>query len=102
MDALAQIKSLQVIKLDYTGVDDAGVEALHSLPLRELSFDNDGVTDKSMAVLKTISTLKNLNIYHTLVTEKGMQEVKTALPACAIVACSNRDSALPTRRLRKE
>ena len=40
--------------------------------------------------------LKSLNLYHTLVTEKGMQELKTALPACEIVF--DRDSALPNRR----
>ena len=40
--------------------------------------------------------LKSLNLYHTLVTEKAMQELKSALPSCEIVF--DRDSALPNRR----
>ena len=43
-----------------------------------------------------MKTLKKLNLYHTLVTEKGLQELRTALPDCRIVF--DRDSALPNRR----
>ena len=44
--------------------------------------------------------LKALNLYHTLVTEKGLQSLKAALPQCAVVF--DRDSALPTRRAKSE
>ena len=40
--------------------------------------------------------LKLLNLYHTLVTEKGLETLKAALPACHIIW--DRDSSLPTRR----
>jgi hypothetical protein len=40
--------------------------------------------------------LKSLNLYHTLVTEKAMQELKSSLSSCEIVF--DRDSALPNRR----
>jgi hypothetical protein len=46
--------------------------------------------------LKSMAGLKALNLYHTLVTEKGWQEIKSALPSCEIVF--DRDSALPNRR----
>jgi hypothetical protein len=61
-------------------------------------MDATGVTDKGVQVLKTMGSLKTLNLYHTLVTEKGMQELKTALPSCDIVF--DRDSAMPNRRSR--
>jgi len=40
--------------------------------------------------------LKSLNLYHTLVTEKGLARLKTALPDCGIIF--DRDSTLPSRR----
>ena len=55
-----------------------------------------GVTDKSAPLLMSMPGLKALNLYHTLVTEKGMQELKGGLPTCAIVF--DRDSGLPSRR----
>ena len=64
--------------------------------LRELSMDSTGVTDSGAQTLKSMAGLKSLNLYHTLVTEKGWQEIKSALPSCEIVF--DRDSALPSRR----
>ena len=64
--------------------------------MRELSMDSTGITDNGAQVLKSMSGLKSLNLYHTLVTEKGLQELKAALPSCEIVF--DRDSALPNRR----
>ncbi len=50
-------------------------------------------------MLQSMTSLRELNIYHTLVTEKGMLALKTALPDCKIVF--DRDSALPNRRVRQ-
>ena len=47
------MKNLAVVKLDYTSVDDKGLESLRSLPrLRELSLDSTGVTDKGAQVVE--------------------------------------------------
>ena len=40
--------------------------------------------------------LKVLNLYHTLVTEKAYNELKTSLPSCQIIW--DRESSLPNRR----
>jgi hypothetical protein len=64
--------------------------------MRELSLDSTGATDQSVETLKSMTGLKSLNLYHTLVSEKGLQELQSALPSCAIVF--DRDSALPNRR----
>ncbi|MDE3196394.1 MAG: hypothetical protein KGN84_08620, partial [Acidobacteriota bacterium] len=58
--------------------------------------DATNVTDTGVATLKALSSLTSLNIYHTLITEKGMRDLTAALPACKVVF--DRDSALPNRR----
>jgi hypothetical protein len=45
-----------------------------------------------------MTSLKELNLYHTLVTEKGLEDLEGALPDCEITF--DRDSALPNRRSR--
>jgi hypothetical protein len=52
------------------------------------------ILDKSD--LASMRALKSLNLYHTLVTEKGLARLKTALPDCGIIF--DRDSTLPSRR----
>jgi hypothetical protein len=59
-------------------------------------LDSAKVTDGSTADLQVLSQLKHLNLYHTLVTERGFERLKEALPGCEIVW--DRDSSLPTRR----
>ena len=66
--------------------------------MTELSIDNTNVTDKSIPTLQAMSSLSSLNLYHTLVSEKGYEELKQKLPSCHIVF--DRDSALPNRRTR--
>jgi hypothetical protein len=91
------LKNLKIIKLDYTAVDDKGVESLKGLPqLSQLSLDSTGVTDQGVQWLRSMAGLKQLNLYHTLITEKGFADLKAALPECKVVF--DRDSALPSRR----
>jgi hypothetical protein len=47
-------------------------------------------------VLATLKKLRELNLYHTLVTQKGYDELAAALPGTHIVW--DRDSSMPTRR----
>jgi hypothetical protein len=67
--------------------------------LRELSLDNTYITDQGTQTLRSMTDLRALNIYHTLVTESAWQALKSALPGCQIVF--DRDSALPNRRIRQ-
>jgi len=75
------------------------VAPLQALPgLTELSIDNTNVTDASVVVLKGMAGLRSLNLYHTLISEKGYGELSAGLASCKIVF--DRDSALPNRRTR--
>jgi hypothetical protein len=83
--------------MDYTAVDNKNLPLLKALPaLRELSIDSADVNDDSVSVLTSMSGLEKLNLYHTLVTEAGVQKIKAALPRCEVIW--ERDSALPNRR----
>ena len=70
-------------------------QALHER-IRVLSLDSTDVTDAGVSALTGMAELKDLNLYHTLVTDAGMDQLRAALPECEIVF--DRDSALPTRR----
>jgi hypothetical protein len=81
-------------------LDDQAVLFLKDLPrLRELSLDATSITDHGAQTLRSMTELRALNIYHTLVTENAWHALKTALPECQIVF--DRDSALPNRRIRQ-
>ena len=54
------------------------------------------ITDSGTAALAAFTQLKALNLYHTLVTDKGFEQLKTALPTCDIHY--ERDSARRERR----
>lgn len=64
--------------------------------LTELLLDSATITDVGAAVLASFSQLKQLNLYHTLVTDKGMESLRKSLPNCRVVW--ERDSAQPIRR----
>jgi hypothetical protein len=83
--------------LDFTSITDKGVESLKGLPkLQELTFDSLDITDQGAETLASMPNLKSVDLYHTLVSEKGYEKIKAALPACQIYW--EKDSALPTRR----
>jgi len=85
------------VNLDYTTIDDHALQLLKDLaPLEELRLDATGVTDAGMESLASLSRLKLLNVYHTAVSEKAFDRFKAAVPACRVVW--DRDSALPNRR----
>jgi hypothetical protein len=64
--------------LNYTGVSDAGLALLSGLEnLRSLGLDSTFVTDQSREVFLSLRKLEKLNLYHTVVTGKVEQELKS-------------------------
>jgi hypothetical protein len=73
-------------------VGDAGIASLKALTkLTELLLDTVELTDAGLAHIIAFSNLRQLDLYHTLVTDKGFQQLKQALPDCVIHY--SRDSA---------
>ena len=59
---------------------DAGIAKLTGLTkLINLELDSVDLTDAGVAHVAGLRSLKELDLYHTLVTEKGFQQLKTAL-----------------------
>jgi hypothetical protein len=74
------------------------MEANKALPrLEELTLDSTNVGDEGAEALASMPALKLLDLYHTLVSERGYERIKSSLPLCNILW--EKDSALPSRRL---
>ena len=64
--------------------------------MRDLSLDNTDVDDGAVEMLSGLRDLRSLNLYHTLVTETGIEALRAGLPGCLIAW--DRESSQPTRR----
>ena len=96
MKVIAGFTALESLDLNYTGVSDQGVAELATLKnLRTLGLDSTFVTDKSSATLLEFE-LRELNLYHTVVTGKAHDELKSGLAGCRITW--DEKSAMPNRR----
>ncbi len=93
---LAQWPQLKTLKLDYTTVTDAVLEAITKLPLVDLELDSTNITDSAVTPLAAMKTLRRLNLYHTLISEDAHNRLRKALPQTTIIW--DRDSKLPNRR----
>ncbi len=93
---LKQFAKLERLNLDYTTVNDAVLAQLTALPLVDLKLDSTNVGDAAVEHLAVMRTLRDLNLYHTKVSETGHDKLKQALPQTKIVW--DRDSRLPNRR----
>jgi hypothetical protein len=91
---VGELAALPAGEARITGIDL--FDTLIEPRLRELRLDSTNVSDAGLASLRAMTELRSLNLYHTRVTEKGYEELKTALPGCQIVF--DRDSSQPNRR----
>ena len=73
-------------------VTDAGLAKLSALTkLTSLQLDTVDLADGGVAHVAAFKGLQQLDLYHTLVTDKGYLQLKQALPGCVIHY--SRDSA---------
>jgi Leucine-rich repeat (LRR) protein len=89
--SLSGLDHLTTLRLGYAEVTDAGLTEL-----ADLSLDSTLITDKSTPQLRLWTKVKSLNLYHTLVTQQGYLELKSALRDCRIIW--DADSSRPNRR----
>lgn len=83
---LSKLTNLEVLKLGRTKVSDAGLVNLAKLTnLKELWLNNTKVTDSGMVHLTKLTKLKKLATYNTVVTSKGEELLKNALPQLEFV-----------------
>lgn len=83
---LATMKRLQYLNLESTGCTDANVASLAALTdLRDLDLGyNVGVTDAGLKHVAALQKLAGLRLYETKVSERGVADLKKALPGLVI------------------
>lgn len=82
---LAQIKSLEWLRLCETEITDKGLKAISQLPkLRGLEFFSTKITDKGLAHLRVCRKLEHLDLTVTEVTREGVTDLAKYLPKCHI------------------
>ena len=85
MTMVARMRSLRELNVWDSGVTDAGVKALATLPhLETLYLDGTEITDEALKHLKSTNTLRTLWITRTLVSAEAVRELQHALPKCTI------------------
>ncbi len=78
-------RDLTEVLLNSTRVTDSTILAVRDLPyLRRLELYGTGVTDAGVDHLKSCRNLRVLNLAKTAVTAAKVQEVRKALPRCAV------------------
>ena len=83
---MATFKSLTALDLYRSDVGDEGLKELAALKnLAVLDLGETIVSDKGLKELASFKTLTTLNLIYTFrVTEKGVAELRQALPNCRI------------------
>jgi Leucine-rich repeat (LRR) protein len=85
MPWIAKLPKLEALNLNYTTVTDAGFAKLAGLTsLAELKLDRTDISDASLAWLTAQKSLRYADLYHTLITEQGHQNLIKAFPKCDI------------------
>jgi hypothetical protein len=75
------------LTLDGTKITDSGLERLRGMAqLERLWLTHTDVTDAGVEHLSGLVGLKELKLTDTRVTATGVQRLRTALPACRLVA----------------
>ena len=83
---LAPLTRLKKLDLDYNPVSQTALGYLGLLTsLEELRLNGSDITDVSVPWLKSFARLHMLDLYHTLVTQRGFDDLKAALPGCSFV-----------------
>ncbi len=83
---LASSKNLRLIRLAETGVTDASIDTLLTIPsLESINLYGTKVTDAGVSKLSAMSNLKRLYLWQTAVTPAAIKTLKEKLPACEII-----------------
>ena len=83
---IAQAGSIQKLWLTNTGVTDAGLVHLQSMPnLRVLGLARTSVTDVGLPALGNIRSLREVYLYPNRVSDNTVDELKQLLPGIKVV-----------------
>ena len=84
---LAGLTKLTTLSLEDDNITDEGVKQLASLTqLETLKLKLNPITNVSIDVLKNLKGLKTLDLNNTQIDNKGLKQLRAALPQCKILA----------------
>jgi internalin A len=77
LDYLKSMKNLEELYLEYTGIDDRGIEIIAQWfkNLIALDLSHTNITDKSLEIISRLHELRELNISRTNVTNEGIRHL---------------------------
>ncbi len=78
---VSSLKSLQILTLQHSNIDDKGLAALANLPkLRHLDVSHSEITDASIPKLASFGSVKTLVVSKSKLSQAGWEQLKAALP----------------------
>ena len=85
MKYLDNIKSLDLLSLNDTQIDDEAISYLTPLSILNLSLRNTLITNKSIEYFDKIKDLEELDIRGTLIDEYGVSRLKAIMPDLIVI-----------------
>jgi len=93
--ALAKSKNLERLQIDGTGVTDAGIAALASTNIDDLSMDRVSLTDEGLKSIGQLKNLRRLLVSGTNITDSGLKYIKhLPIKKLHIEACGITDEGM--------
>ena len=87
MAHLAVLENLTGLHLGETGVSTGGLGHLEKMvKLEKLWLHDTPVDDKAVEALSGFRNLKELYVYRTGISKKGLAQIRKALPRCRLLA----------------
>jgi hypothetical protein len=85
LENLKGLTRLKSLRLTGTKITDAGIVNLKGLPeLQQLDLSMTNITDAGLVSIKGLANLRKLSLTGTNVTAAAVEDVRQALPNCAI------------------
>jgi hypothetical protein len=81
---LLSLKKLSILHLARTAITDHGLAYLVKLPLSVIDLSGTSISDKGLEVLGSCSTLTEIRVSETNVSEIGADRFHQQFPACRI------------------
>jgi len=86
LKTIAKLKNLNKLHLEHTGITDAGITNVKSLPYLEyINLVDTKITDKGLKDVAVVKGLKSVYVWKSAVTDSGVSQIRKQHPGLMIV-----------------